>query len=36
MGGVGGIGFDVDVIAIRPVRAVEELDYAEAFVDRIE
>ncbi len=34
--GVGGVGFDVDVVAERAVRPVEELDDAEAFVDRVE
>ena len=34
--GSGGIGFDVDVIAQRAVRTVEELDDAEALVHRIE
>ena len=33
---VGRIGLDMDVVAERPVRSVEELDDAEAFVDRIE
>lgn len=33
---VGGIGFDVDVIAQRTERTVEKLDDAEAFVDGIE
>ena len=36
MRGVGGIGFNVDVIAVRPVRTVEEFDYAEALVNRVE
>ncbi len=34
--GVGGIGLDVDVVAERAVRAVDEFDDAEAFIDRVE
>lgn len=33
---VGGIGLDMDVVAQRPVRPVEEFDDAESFVDRFE
>ena len=34
--GVGGVGLDMDVVAERAVRTVEELDDAKAFVDRVE
>ena len=33
---IGRIGLDMDVVAQRAVRAVEELDDAEAFIDRVE
>ncbi|MNH43334.1 hypothetical protein D3C79_1052120 [compost metagenome] len=36
MHGVGGVGFDVDVVAERAVGAVEELDDAKAFVHGLE
>ena len=33
---IGRVGFDVDVVAQRAVRAVEEFDDAKAFIDGIE
>ena len=33
---VSGIGLDMDVVAQRTMRPVEELDDAESFVDRFE
>ena len=36
MRGIGRVGLDMDVVAQRTVRAVEEFDDAEALVDGIE